>query len=74
MSHRLYILYNVTLYSLDIVDSSLFIRGRLPAKGQSPAPAAVPGGVRGQPARAAGHVTEIKAVSFREYQVRPSLG
>ena len=47
-------------YSLDIVDSPLLIRGRLPSEGESPAPAAVPRGVWGEPARAARHVAEIK--------------
>lgn len=57
MSH---ILIVISDYSLDIVDSPLLIRGRLPSEGESPAPAAVPRGVRGKPARAARHVAEIK--------------
>ena len=58
MSHNFTIVFSD--YSLDIVDSSLLIRGRLPSEGESPAPAAVPRGVRGKPARAARNVAEIK--------------
>ena len=59
-SRKCHTIFVISDYSLDIVDSALLIRGRLPSEGESPAPAAVPRGVRGKPARAARHVAEIK--------------
>ena len=59
-SRKCHTIFVISDYSLDIVDSALLIRGRLPSEGESPAPAAVPRGVRGKPARAARNVAEIK--------------